>query len=167
MKLGFYFILTIGLVVGAYSIAQQKLHQPLHLSSLRLGMELDEVEAIFGTPSARSRNQITYVFDDGSELFLTLRDEKISIAKVKFQKIIKIQDPEMKKLTLVQMEASNFESNNPSWFYAGKPSEGLIYKITSDGTIESLTWVPPFSYSNNQAKNLQALLRDFQSQRSL
>jgi hypothetical protein len=167
MKYGLYFVITIGLIFGAYQAAQVKIDRPLNLSTLRLGMSMHEIEANFGTPSAQTRNQYTYILDDGSELFITLRDNKISSAKVKFHRTIKIQDPEMRKLTLVQMDSQNFESNQTSWFFAGKPAEGLIYKITSDGLIESLTWVPPFTYQNNRPKHLQALLRDFQTQRSL
>lgn len=162
-----YIVLTLGLIFAAKQFAQNKIERPLNLSELRLGMTLPEIEAAFGTPSAESRNQYTFILDDGSELFITLRDNKISSAKVKFHRTMKIQDPQMKKLTLVQMDSQNFDSNNPSWFFAGKPEEGLIYKITSDGVIESLTWVPPFTYANNRPKHLQALLRDFQSQRSL
>jgi outer membrane protein assembly factor BamE (lipoprotein component of BamABCDE complex) len=166
MKYGFYLVLTLCLVFGAYQIAQNKMERPLNLDSLRLGMTSQDIEKTFGTPSAESRNQFTYILHDGSELIITLREQKVSSAKVKFHRKIKIQDPEMKKLTLVQMHHSEFE-NNPSWFFAGKPEQGLIYKITSEGVIESLTWVPPFSYSSNQPKQLQALLQDFNSQRSL
>lgn len=167
MKYGMYIVLTIGLIFAAHHAAQNKIERPLNLGDLRLGMTVTEIENSFGTPSAEGRNQFTYILDDGSELFITLRDNKISSAKVKFHRTIKIQDPEMKKLTLVQMDSQNFDSTNPSWFFAGKPEEGMIYKITSEGVIESLTWVPPFTYANNRPKHLQALLQDFQSQRSL
>jgi hypothetical protein len=130
-------------------------------------MTVDEIQKTFGTPFAETRNHFTYVLQDGSELFITLRDERVSSATVKFHRTIQIQDPEMKRLTLVQMDQAQQESNNPSWFFAGKPEEGLIYKITSQGLIESLTWVPPFSYGSNRPKQLQALLRDFNSQRSM
>jgi hypothetical protein len=166
MKLGFYFIMTVGLIFGAYQAAQTKMDRPLNLSLIRLGMTVRDIEKNFGTASAENRNQMTYILDDGSELFITLRDQKISSAKVKFHRMIKIQDPEMRQLSLVQMDAQNFESNQTSWFFAGKPEEGMIYKITSDGVIESLTWVPPFTYANNQPKHLQALLRDFHSQQT-
>ncbi len=69
----------------------------------------------------------------------------------------------MKQLTLVQMSLAD-QNEDASWFFAGKPQEGLIYKITQNGMIESLTWVPPFTYGSNQAKNLQVLLQDFKSQ---
>lgn len=166
MKYGFYLVLTLCLVFGAYQIAQNKLARPLKLDALRLGMSAREIEKSFGTPSAEARNQFTYILQDGSELLITFRDKKVSSAKVKFHKTIKIQDPEMKKLTLVQMH-HDLATNDPSWFFAGKPEEGLIYKITSEGVIESLTWVPPFTYGSNQPKQLQALLQDFNSQRSM
>jgi hypothetical protein len=164
MKYGFYFVLTLGLIIGAYQAAQNKISGPQNLNTLRLGMTVRDIEQNFGSPSAQSRNQYTYILDDGSELVITLRDEKISSAKVKFHSIVKIQDPEMKKLSLVQMDTHDITDNSPSWFFAGKPEEGLIYKITSEGVIESLTWVPPFTYGSTRPKQLGALLHDFRSQ---
>lgn len=168
MKYGSYLLLTIGIIFGAYHAAQTKIERPLNLKGLHLGMSVKEMQKSFGSPSAQSRNQLTYIMEDGSELFITLRDEKVSSAKINYHRRIKIQDPEMKKLSLVQMDMHDISSNRPSWFFAGSPEAGLIYKITSDGVIESLTWVPPFTYgSNNRPKHLGALLRDFQSQTSL
>ena len=164
MRYGFYFVLVLGLVIGAYQVAQNKISRPQNLTSLRLGMTVRDIEQNFGSPSAQSRNQFTYILDDGSELVITLRDDRVSSAKVKFHKIVKIQDPQMKKLSLVQMDMHDVESNSPSWFFAGKPEEGLIYKITSAGTVESITWVPPFTYNSNRPKHLGALLNDFKSQ---
>ncbi len=164
MRYGFYFVLVLGLVIGAYQFAQNKISRPQNLTSLRLGMTVRDIEQNFGSPSAQSRNQFTYILDDGSELVITLRDDRVSSAKVKFHKIVKIQDPQMKKLSLVQMDMHDVESNSPSWFFAGKPEEGLIYKITSVGTVESITWVPPFTYNSNRPKHLGALLNDFKSQ---
>ena len=167
MRFGLYLILTLGLLFGAYYTATLKIDRPLKLENLRLGMSLKEASKTFGSPSAQTHNQYIYILPDGSELSITLRDKRISSAKVKFKRGIKIQDPEMKRLTLVQMASHDFETNNSSWFFAGKPEEGMIYKITSEGLIESLTWVPPFSVRQNAPKNLQALLRDFRTQRSL
>lgn len=168
MKCGSYLVLTTCLVFAAYHFAQNKMARPLNLNSIRLGMSLSDMEKSFGSPSAQTRNQLTYILHDGSELFITLRDEKISSAKVKFHRMLKIQDPEMKKLSLVQMDMQDYENNRPSWFFAGSPGAGLIYKITSEGVIESLTWVPPFTYGAvSRPKQLSALLLDFQSQRSL
>jgi len=167
MKYGFYLLLMLGFIWGAYQVALNKISKPLHLTSLRLGMSEQEIENIFGSPSAEVRNQAIYILEDGSELMITYRDKQVSSATVKFHKIVKIQDPEMRKLTLVQMAPNEIDSANPSWFFAGKPEEGLVYKITSEGLVQSLTWIPPFSANHNQAKHLQALLRDFKSQRSL
>ena len=162
MKYGFFCILTLGLIFGAYKTAQNKIHRPLELSSLRLGMTVKELEKTFGTPSATTRNQIVYIMDDGSELSVTLRDMMVSSANVKFHRPIQIEEPQMRELTLIQMDAQ--PSTRPSWFYAGSPAEGIIYKITASGKIEGQTWVPPFTYGNAQPKNLQALLRDFRGQ---
>lgn len=166
MKYGLYLFLSLGILFSAFFMAQSKMEHPLNLSDVRLGMGLTELEKTFGSPSAKLHNQFVYILADDSELTVTLRDKIVSSAKVKFQRQIKIQDPEMKKLTLVQMEHHGLEQS-PSWFFAGKPEEGLIYKITSEGIIESLTWIPPFSLGQTHAKNLQALLLDFKTQRSL
>lgn len=147
---------------GAYYSAQTKMSEQLKINSIHLGMTVDQIEEIFGPPAASDRNQLTFILEDDSELFITLRDEVISSAKIKFHRPIKVEDPEMRQMTLVQMEELN--ENQPSWFFAGKPEQGLIYKITSQGYIESLTWVPPFSYYNNRPKHLGALFREFHSQ---
>lgn len=165
MKYGFFCIFTLALIFCAYQTAQNKLMRPLELSAIRLGMTVKEFQKTFGTPSAKSRNQLTYILDDESELTLTLRDKVISSAVLKFKRLIEIEDPQMRKLTLIQMD-EHAENDSPSWFFAGNPAEGLIYKITSEGRIESLTWVPPFTYGNHQPKHLQALLQDFQSKQS-
>jgi hypothetical protein len=165
MRYGLNFIMTCALIVGAYLVAQSKISRSQNLNALRLGMTVRDIEQNFGTPSAQGRNQFTYILDDGSDLVITLRDEKISSAKVKFHHEVKITDPQMKKLSLVQMDMHDFESNSPSWFFAGRPEEGLIYKITSKGTIESITWVPPFTYGNSRPKQLGALLNDFKGQK--
>jgi hypothetical protein len=104
------------------------------------------------------------VLEDSSQLMITLREDVAASAIVKFHRPLRIEDPEIKKLTLVQMSPADLQNENPSWFYAGKPEEGLIYKITQQGTIESITWVPPFTNNNHQAKNLQVLVRDFKGQ---
>jgi hypothetical protein len=157
-------IVMAGVMIGvAYYNAQSKIHHTLNLEAVRLGMNVSQIEKSFGVPSSRDRNQLTYIFDDSSVMVLTLRDDKVASATVKFHKPMKITDPEMRKLTLVQMESESLMSDEPSWFFAGKPEEGLIYKITAQGVIESLTWIPPFSYPQNQPKQLQALLQDFRS----
>jgi hypothetical protein len=164
MKFTMLFLMIAGLIVGAYFNARFKNTQVMDLTSIRLDMPEYEVINFFGHPHARNRNVITYILEDSSQLFITLRDGLVASAMVKYHRPLKIEDPQLKKLTLVQMSAVTLEEK-PSWFFAGKPQEGLIYKITQKGEIESLTWVPPFSYGNNRPKNLQALFRDFKSQK--
>lgn len=164
MKLGVIFCMIFGIIAIAYFNAHQKLTQIVDLKSLHLQMTLKQVKETFGTPYSRDRNVLTYILEDSSHLSITLRDEVVTSAVVKFHNPIRIEDPKMRSLTLVQMSAADLSEGNPSWFFAGKPEEGLIYKITQKGEVESLTWVPPFSYGSNQPKNLQALLRDFKNQ---
>lgn len=156
-------MMAVGVVGAAYYNAQSKIHNTLNLTAVHLGMNVTEIESSFGVPSSKDRNQLTYIFDDSSVMVLSLRDDVVASATVKFHQPMKITHPEMRKLTLVQMESESLMSDEPSWFFAGKPEEGLIYKITSQGAIESMTWIPPFSYSQHQPKQLQALLQDFRS----
>jgi hypothetical protein len=163
MKITFIFTLLFAMIGFAYFSAQKKIKQPVNIQALHLGMTIKGIHKAFGAPSAQNRNRLTYIFADHSELVITLRDDVVASARLRFQRPLKIQDPKMKQLTLVQMESDMDSSNHPSWFFAGKPEEGLIYKITAGGVVESLTWVPPFSYASTQPKRLQALLRDFQN----
>ncbi len=164
MKLGVIFTGILGIIAIAYVSAHQKLTQKVDLNALHLQMTEVEVEEKFGTPYSRDRNVLTYILEDSSQLSITLRDDVVASAVVKFHNPIRIEDPKMKRLTLVQMSPADLSNENPSWFFAGKPEDGLIYKITQRGEVESMTWVPPFSYGSNQPKNLQALLRDFKTQ---
>jgi hypothetical protein len=167
LKYALYYLLSLSLIFGAYQMAQKKMNSPLKLEAIRLGITTKTLEKHFGSPAAVFRNHYTYILSDGSELSITVREGKVSSAKVKFRRLVRIQDPQMKTLTMVQMQPNLIESDKPSWFFAGKPSEGHIYKIKSDGVIESLTWVPPFSYGTTAPKQLQALLRDFNSQKRM
>lgn len=162
MKITFVFALLFSVIGFAYFSAQSKMKKPVEVLSLRLGMDMNDLEDAFGTPSAKERNKIIYILEDHSELMITLRDNIVASARLKYHRPLKIGDPKMKQLTLVQME-SDANSSRPSWFFAGKPEEGLIYKISGNGVVESLTWVPPFTYGSTQPKRLQALLRDFQN----
>lgn len=164
MKLGVIFTVIFTIIALAYSTANQTLSKKVNLSSLKLQMTIQEVEQNFGSPFSRQRNVLTYVLEDSSQLMITLRDDVVASAIIKFHHPRRIEDPEMRRMTLVQMSPADIQNENPSWFYAGKPEEGLIYKITQNGTIESMTWVPPFTYANHQAKNLQALVQDFNNQ---
>lgn len=156
-----------GLVGAAYFAAATKTNRQLDLKALHVGMTYGQLESAFGSPYDKTRNQLTYILEDSSTLVINLRDNIVANAKIKFHQTIKIEDPDMRRLSLVQMESDQLSSDRPSWFFAGKPEEGLIYKITADGIIESLTWVPPFSYTDHQPKQLQALLQDFQNQNSM
>jgi len=164
MKLGVIFAMIFGIIALAYFTAESKLNHTVDLKALHLQMTADELENFFGSPFSRDRNTMTYILEDSSKLFITLRDEVVASAIVKFHKPLRIEDPEIRKLTLVQMSPEDLHNENPSWFFAGKPEEGLIYKITQHGEIESLTWVPPFTYAVQQKKNLQVMLQDFKSQ---
>ncbi len=156
-------IVVVSTVGGiAYHSAQSKMSFKTDFSALKLGMNLDEVENIFGAPTSQSRNILTYILPNSSVLTVTLRDDLVSSAKVKFIQPVKVTDPELRKLTLVQMDPALIDEK-PSWFFAGAPEQGLIYKITADGVIESLTWVEPFTLHSHSPKNVQALLRDFKS----
>lgn len=163
MKYGVILTAIFLIIFSAYQGAQDKLSKQTDLSSLRLGMTMEQLEESLGSPYSRDRNELTYVLEDSSQLYISLRDDRVTSALVKFHHPIKIEDPQMRQLTLVQMNSDSLEGDRPSWFFAGKPEEGQIYKITQNGEVESITWVPPFTYGANQPKNLQALLQDFRS----
>ena len=161
IKFIFGILVLVGIISSAYVSAQKKIGLRPEPSQLRLGMTEEETRASFGSPTAINRNEWIYIMPDSSELIITLRDNKVTSAKLKYRESVKVTDPELKKLTLVQMDNSPTQSGEPNWFFAGKPEEGLIYKITSVGRIESITWVPRFKYGNNRPKKVQALVRDF------
>lgn len=161
MKYGLLFVGIIVSVVYAYIQANKVLTTQIELPKVRLTMTVAELEDDFGAPFERNRNELTYILEDSSQLIITLRDNLVASALLKFHRPLRIEDPKLRQLTLVQMNASELEGDRPSWFYAGKPEDGLIYKITQKGEVETITWVPPFTYGNNQPKNVQALLKDF------
>lgn len=164
MKLGVIFTVILVVIASAYLSANSALRNKAQLSALRLQMTEQELQDKFGAPDSRDHNILTYVLEDASQLFITLRDDRVASAMVKYHSPLKIQDPQLRRLTLVQMNPGDIQDSSPSYFFAGKPEEGLIYKVTKDGEVESLTWVPPFTYGHHQEKNLQALLRDFRTQ---
>jgi predicted ribosomally synthesized peptide with SipW-like signal peptide len=166
MKFIFSILLVVGGISFAYWNAQSKLTNSVNLSSVKLNMSLAEVEETFGRPFAQETNTLTYVLEDSSRLYLSFREDRVASAMVKYHTPIKIEDPKLRELTLIQMSINSASDENPSWFFAGKPEEGLIYKVTQRGEIESLTWVPPFSYGNHSPKHLGALLKDFKNQSS-
>lgn len=166
MKLGVIFTAILGIIAVAFFNANSTLSRKVDLNALHLQMTEAELDQLFGSPTSRDRNNLTYILEDSSHLSITLRDDVVASAVVKFHKPILIEDPQMRKLTLVQMSPADLGNENPSWFFAGKPEEGLIYKITQQGEIESLTWVPPFTYQSNQPKNLQTLVQDFKTQKT-
>jgi hypothetical protein len=155
-------VLILSTVAGAYYTAQNKITQKTDLSALKLGMNLSQVKTTFGDPTSENRNIFTYILPDASVLTITFRDDVVTSAKVKFTQPVKVTDPELRKLTLVQMDPA-LADEKPSWFFAGAPEHGLIYKITADGVIESLTWVEPFTLHSQHPKNVQALVQDFNS----
>ena len=160
MKMSFIFVLILVAVIGAYNSAQDKMSDIPDLRELHLGMSVKELKAAFGAPVYKQHNQLTYLLADSAQLIITLRDKEVASAQLKFQRPLKISDPQIKQLNLVQMELKN--AQDMSWFFAGNPEEGLIYKITTNGVIESITWVPPFSYQGKAPKHVGTLLRDFQ-----
>lgn len=154
-------MLILGVVGGAYHSAQWKVSLQTDLEQLKLGMSASEVREAFGVPMAMNRNELVYILPDSSELSITLRDNAVTSAMLKYKTPVRVSDPRLKELTLVQMDPASTTSGKPNWFFAGKPEEGIIYKITAQGVIETVTWVPRFAYGAHRPKNVQVLLRDF------
>jgi len=160
-----FFLFAAAVSLGLISANQKKTFN-LKINSIQLGMNEDQIYSHFGEPFAKIGNVLTYILDDSSELTISFRDGAVSSAQYKFKNPPRIKDSKLKKLTLVQMQSEESYNNRPTWFFAGNPKDGLIYKVTSQGNVESLTWVPPFSYGNYQPKQLQALLKDFHLKQS-
>lgn len=161
LKFALSLILFVGMVAGAYLSAQDKAGNRTSLSKLKLGMTVAQVESTFGVPTALNRNELIYIMPDSSELSITLRDNIVTSAKLRYRHPVKVSDPKLKQLTLVQMDPAETTTGKPNWFFAGKPEDGLIYKITAQGVVETVTWVPRFAYGHGRPKNVQVLLRDF------
>jgi hypothetical protein len=162
VKLRVIFFLIFATISLGYFNASSLLKKEVRLSHLKLQMSENELVTYFGSPYSRENNRLTFILDDASLLFVGLQENRVVSALVKYHRPVKIQDPRFRHLTLVQMDLVSNQS--PSYFFAGKPEEGLIYKVTKDGVVESLTWVPPFIHGQQRAKNLQALLKDFRTQ---
>lgn len=158
--MSFIFVLIFAATVGAYHSARDKMSDIPDLRALHLGMSVDELKTSFGAPVYKHLNQLTYLLSDSAQLIVTLRDQEVASAQLKFHRPLKISDPQLKQLNLIQMEFKTHQ--DMSWFFAGNPEEGLIYKITTNGVIESITWVPPFGHKGQSTKHVGTLLRDFQ-----
>ena len=165
MKYIFYSIFVGVFCFSAYQSAEKKLKQSRNFDFIRSGISLTDLEKKIGRPLSSFQNENIYSLKDGSELKVTFHEGKILKANLKFNQLIQIEDPRVKGLTLVQIQADPYEAQNTSWFYAGDPAQGMIYKISSKGHVESISWLPPFQYNNgHHPKQLQALLQDFKTQ---
>lgn len=158
--MSFIFAVMFVVTFGAYYSAKDKMSEIPDLRNLHLGMSVEELKVSYGAPVYKNLNKMTYLFGDSAQLIVTLRDQEVASAQLKFHRPLKISDPQIRQLNLVQMELKN--TQDLSWFFAGSPEDGLIYKITTNGVIESITWVPPFSYQGKSPKHVGRLLRDFQ-----
>ena len=93
---------------------------------------------------------------------IAVENEQVSAAWLELRQPLKIGDPQFKRLRFVQMGID--ASLSPTWFYAAAADRGRIFKVSQQGLIESITWVKPFA-TDGKARQLQALLRDFTTQR--
>jgi len=99
-RLGAWFTVILTVFALAYFSARESQGKKVSLSRLRLQMTVSELEKEYGAPFSRQRNMITYILEDSSQLIVTLRDEVIASAIVKFHRPLQIEDPELKKLSL-------------------------------------------------------------------
>lgn len=127
-------------------------------------MSQTEIQETIGLPTATDGQKWIFVLDDQSELMVSFRDEVIWTATLTYHDPKEIQDPDFKELTLVQVGVDASDYAKPSYFYAGEPGEGKIWKVNANGKVESLTWVSPFEKSKLTPKNIQALYKDFRGQ---
>lgn len=167
LKFVFYSIFIVLIGLSAFKSAEKKLRISSDFDFIRSGISIRELEKKVGQPLSIEKNENVYILDDGSELRVTVNEGKLLKANLKFNHLLKIQDPKIKGLTLVQIQPDPYEIQNTSWFYAGDPNRGMIYKVSSKGFIEGISWLPPFHYPDHRPKQLQALLQDFRTQTRL
>jgi len=160
MKNLFFLVIALMIAVFSFHHLDQTASQTKVFDQLKLGMTPDQVQDLLGYPTDKSDVETTYILDDSSEILLSFRDNELSSAKLKLKTPMKVSDSALSQLRMVQLSAPSLMESRPSWFYAGKPEDGLIYKINAEGYIESLTLVPPFTYQY-QPKQLQALYSEF------
>ena len=160
----FISLLAIPVIVAAAYFFRPSTVTYTHNFPIKLGMSLAQTSELIGTPTAVDGTRWIYILEDQSELVLSFRDDVIWSASLNFQEPKEIEDPDFKELTLFQIGIDGSDTENPSYFYAGEPGEGKIWKVNAQGKIESLTWVPPFQQTTLQPKNIQALYKDFRGQ---
>ncbi len=160
MVLPFFLVFTLSL--GAYCTAQTKLDTTVELKTLKLGITQKQLERIVGTPSGKVDNELTYVFEDGSDLKVTMTKGYLSSAVMNYKKPTLIPEPEK----LVFLNVNSKLDDHQDWFFLGRPQLGLIYKINSEGKVKSLTWIQPFEHTSSTPKHFHALLKDFHSTES-
>ena len=141
--------------------ARQKMHDYSALAPLRVGLPVAQL-GFLGNPVSVSERELVYLLPDQSNLVIAVDDGEVFSAMLELKTPLKIQDPSLRNLTFVQMRMDEYES--PTWFYAAAADEGRIFKVSSQGLIQTITWVRPFA-SVEPSRNLQALLQDFAVQR--
>ena len=157
------FLLVFIVSTAAYCTAQTKLDTAINLDKIKIGISPTQLEKIVGKATSSHINQLTYIFEDGTEMKVSLTEGLVSGAVINYKNPPTLQDPE--KLTFLQVNTQD-SSDQRNWFYVGKPEDGQIFKINMDGKVKSLTLVPPFQHKSNTPKHFQALLRDFQDPES-
>lgn len=159
-------IIALGLfiIVGLAYFSAEKKKLSIHpLLKIQVGMNENSLQFLGPAISSNNREKI-YWLDNGATFLVTLFEGKITGAWLNFTSPVEIQQTWTQNLKFVQMTIDS--EQDPSWFFAGNPNEGKVFKINTFGLIESITWVKPFE-SHQQSKNLQALYNDFTSQQSL
>lgn len=129
---------------------------------VRVGKSVESLRSL-GVPLSKSQSQNHYLLENGSTLVVNILNNRVSGAWIELKKPLSINDERFSHLRFVKLNME--DTSRPSWFYAGSPSEGKIFKVSHKGMIESISWVKPFSESKN-TKNLQALLFEFNQQNS-
>lgn len=156
MLIATFFIASMALIS-----ARQKMHDYSSLEPLRVGMPVNQL-GFLGNPVSVSERELVYLLPDQSSLVIAINDGEVFSAMLELRTPLKIEDPSLRGLTFVQMRLDEYQS--PTWFYAAAAGKGQIFKVSSQGLIQTITWVRPFA-SIEPSRNLQALLQDFTVQR--
>ena len=152
-----FFIATLLFVSVTLWSAQEKVAHFDQLKSLRVGQKIEELQFL-GPPISEDDRERIYLLSNSSTLVVSTFDNKVVGAWLTLKTPVKIEDGgEWGELEFVQV---NLKEENPTWFFAGSPTDGRVFKVNQNGFIEAITWVRPFSSIYPQ-KKLQALYKEF------
>lgn len=153
------FCCALAIVLTALWSAQQKMNDLDQVKQINVGAPVSSLNHL-GEPVSVSSSERMYFLNNGSTLVVSVFQHTITGAWLNLKNPISIQDEHLKSLRFVQVGVD--ESLRPTWFYAGLPGDGRVFKVVQNGLIHSITWVRPFGQKESP-RQLQALYKEFTS----